>query len=244
MRKLDLGLALALLLAMLGGPSGALAQRISSPYRFIEGKQDLGLSVSHIFSDPGSARLGPKGGLAYGIEYTRRVSRPLSLTPLLVYFPSERDVIDPSVEEGEGENGSLVVGTTDIDLLLLAGRLNFNLTGARTWHRLSPYLFGGLGLVFDISSSRSCLAQQNHPECQIEPRERLDFGTSFLMQFGLGTVWLPRQHLGLRLEFLNSIWRLKTPVGFYDPGVTIDPVPPPTDWTNNWQVAITLAYWF
>jgi hypothetical protein len=220
MHKLEFGTLLVVLAVALTWPCGLHAQQLSSPYRFIEPKQDLGITFSYIWADPGKAGIGPKAGPAIGIRYTRRVSRPLSLTPQVVFFRTERDVRDPSLEEGqEGDgNGSAFLGTTGLNILLVAGRINLNLTGTRTWHDLVPYFLGGIGVAIEVSGNTSC--PSTAPDCQIRARERFDFGTSFLMQLGLGTVWLPRQRLSLRLEALDNIWRITTPVGYYDPGVT------------------------
>lgn len=228
----------------LAWPVATQAQRLPSPYRFIEPKQDLGISISYIWADPGTAGIGPKAGPAIGIRYTRRLSRPLSITPQVFYFRTERDVRDPSLEEGQEDdgNGSVLVGTEGLDILLAAGRLNLNLTGARTWHRLVPYLLGGIGIAIEMSGATSCPGAA--PDCQITARERFDFGTSFLMQIGFGTVWMPRQHFSLRIEALDNIWRIKTPNGYIDPGVTVRPIPPASDWTNNWEIGLTLSYWF
>jgi hypothetical protein len=246
MHKLGFGTLLVVLAVGLIQPCGLQAQRLPSPYRFIEPKQDLGISFSYIWADPGKAGIGPKAGPAIGIRYTRRVSRPLSLTPQVVFFRSERDIRDPSLEEGQEDdgNGSLLLGTTGLDILLVAGRINLNLTGTRTWHSLVPYLLGGIGLAIQVSGATSCPPESTAPDCQIRARERFDFGTSFLMQLGLGTVWLPRQRLSLRLEALDNIWRIKTPLGYLDPGSTIFPTPPSSDWTNNWEIGLTLSYWF
>ncbi|UCC71042.1 MAG: hypothetical protein JSV86_11660 [Gemmatimonadota bacterium] len=245
MPKLKTLSLLAVLAVSLVWPEGAGAQQVPSPYRFIEAKQDLGITVSYVYADPGAANFGPQAGPAISVRYTRSISRPVSITPSLTYFTSEREVIDPSLEEGEGGgSGSQVVGTESIDLLLVAGRFNLNLTGTRTWHRLVPYLSGGLGIAFELTGATTCFEGSTNPDCQIEPRERFDFGTSFLLQLGFGTVWLPRQRIGVRLEFLNHIWRLATPPGYYDPGVTIVPIPSGKDWTNNLELGLTLSYWF
>jgi hypothetical protein len=203
------------------------AQQLSSPYRFIEPKQDLGITFSYIWADPGKAGIGPKAGPAIGIRYTRRVSRPLSLTPQVVFFRTERDVRDPSLEEGQEDDGSgsLILGTTGLDILMVAGRINLNLTGTRTWHDLVPYLLGGIGIAIEVSGATRCRPESTAPDCQISAGERFEFGTSFLMQLGLGTVWLPRQRLSLRLEALDNVWRITTPPGYYFPGVTRFPIP-------------------
>jgi hypothetical protein len=244
MHKREYATLLVVLALSLAWPCGLQAQRVPSPYRFIEPKQDLSLSFSYIWADAGKAGIGPQAGPAVGVRYTRRVSRPISLTPEVVFFRSEREVIDPSLEEGQEDqgNGSAFIGTEGLDILLVAGRINLNLTGSRTWHNLGPYLLGGLGMAMSLGGRTGCPGSA--PDCQIELRERFDFGTSFLLQLGLGTVWIPRQRFSLRIEGLNRIWRIKTPPGYIDPGVTISPIPQASDWTNNWEIALTLSYWF
>jgi hypothetical protein len=246
MHKLEFGTLLVVLAVGLTWPCGLHAQQLSSPYRFIEPKQDLGITFSYIWADPGKAGIGPKAGPAIGIRYTRRVSRPLSLTPQIVFFRSERDIRDPSLEEGQEDDGSgsLLLGTAGLDILLVAGRINLNLTGTRTWHDLVPYFLGGIGIAIEVSGATRCRTESTTPDCQISAPERFEFGTSFLMQFGLGTVWLPRQRLSLRLEALDNVWRITTPPGYYFPGVTRFPIPPSSDWTNNWELGLTLSYWF
>lgn len=244
MHKLKYVTFLVVLALGLTWPCGSWAQQVPSPYRFIEPKQDLGFTFSYIWANAGVAEIGPKPGPAIGVRYTRRLSRPLSISPQVVFFRTERDVRDPSLEEGQEDdgNGSLLIGTEGLDIILVTARGNLNLTGPRTWHNLAPYLFGGIGMALEMSGATSC--PSTAPDCQISARERFDFGTSFLLQFGLGTVWIPRQRLSLRLEGLDNVWRVKSPPGYYDPGVTRFPIPPASDWTANWEVSLTLSYWF
>ncbi len=218
----------------------AEAQSIASPYQFVDRKKDVGIFVGYMFADKGSAGLGPAAGLLAGAEFNIRVSDPIGIGFYGAYFPSERDVIDPQADD-ESER---IVGTTDMNLFLLAGRLKLQLTGSRTWHRLVPYVYGGLGIVFDVSSNPSCFAEPSQANCQVPARERLDFGTGFLGQIGLGVIWLPSERLGLRVTFDDSIWKLSTPDGFYDDTSTLFPTPPRSDWTNNLQLTAGLFFWF
>lgn len=238
MRKTNIGILLAALLS-LAGVSGAKAQTIESPYRFIDKKRDLGLFVSYMFTDRGTADLGPSSGPLAGGEFSLRLSNPINLGVYVAYFPSERDVIDPSTE-----NTQQVIGTADLNLLLIAGRLKMYLTGSRTWHRLVPYFYGAAGIAFDVTSTTSCLVDANPATCKLTARERFDFGTSFLGQIGFALLWLPKQRLGLRITIDNTIWRLTTPDGFYDDGATVNPIPPKKDWTNNIQLALGAYYFF
>ena len=231
------------LLAILAAPalpSPVQAQRIASPYQFLDYKKDIGVFVGYLFTDKGSAGLGPKAGPLGGLAFNIRVSDPMVITLQGAYFPGKRDIIDPAAEEASER----ILGTTDLNLLLLSGRLNLQLTGSRTWHNIAPYFYGGLGIVIETSTT-TCLPGPNlPPECQPQPRERFSYGTSFLGQLGIGAIWLPGNRLGLRVTLDDSIWKLDTPVGFFDETSTVFPVPPASDWTNNIQLTTGLFFFF
>ncbi len=234
-------LLLLAILTSLALPRPGEAQSISSPYDFVDKKKDLGVFVGYLFADNGSAGLGPKAGPLAGAAFNVRVSDPIAVSFIGAYFPGERDVIDPAAEDANQR----IVGTANLNLLLLTGRLNLQLTGSRTWHNITPYLYGGLGIAIETGGAPSCLPGATlHPECRLLPRERFDFGTSFIGQFGLGAIWLPGQRLGLRFSFDNSIWKLDTPAGFYDETSTVFPVPSASDWTNNLQLTAGLFFFF
>lgn len=231
-----------LLLATLLTVAGAIqadAQSITSPYAFIEKKKDIGPFIGYLFTDRGRVGLGPHSGPLAGVQFAIRLSDPINLGAYVAYFPSERDVIDPSTERG-GE----VIGKTSMNMLLIAGQLRLHFTGSRTWHGLVPYFYGGAGAAFDVSSPPSCFDVPTQPNCRLLPRERFDFGVSFMGQVGFGMIWLPFRVIGFRLTIDDTIWRLTTPDGYYDEGSTINPIPPKRDWTNNIQVALGAYYWF
>ncbi len=215
------------------------AQAISSPYRFVERKTDLGPYAAWLLSDRASSDLGPKSGRVYGLQFARRISDPIQISLFGGYFDSERDVIDPSPD-----SPAEVIGTVDQNIVLLALRLQFNLTGARTWHNLIPYLLGGIGLAIDASSQPSCLVVSTNLECQLDTDAVFDFGTHFMGQFGLGSIWLLSERLGFRGTIHNNLWRLTTPPAFLDPERNQDPAPREQEWTNNIQISLGVSYWF
>ena len=235
-------LRLAALAAVLVASSDLAAQRISSPYRFVERSQDLGLFVGYIFGNQGVAGLGLKGGPTIGGQWGIRLSDPLQITVVGAYLNSERDVINP-----RSDSGVVVLGTTPQDLVLISARLHMNLTGARTWHNLIPYFYGGIGFAIDVTGEPGaiCLnAPQEDIRCQVSPEDRYNFKSSFLVQFGFGTVWLPFERWGLRFQLQDNLWRIRTPDGWFDPDLELDPFPPDVDWTNNIQVSVGLHYWY
>lgn len=237
-RVLPIGITLALAVSAAANP--ASAQRISSPYQFIERGQDLGPFVGWIATDRGSADFGPKSSLIYGLQYTLRITNPLNLSVFGAYWPAERDVIDPSTESGD----LAVVGIEEMEIIAIAGRLQLNLTGSRTWHNLIPYVFGGIGLAVELTGDPGCVLNSTRADCRILPRERFDFGNKVMGQAGVGTAWLPGGRIGFRLSIQDNIWRLETPEGYFDPGVQLDPIPPEDDWTNNFQFTLAATFWF
>lgn len=240
MRTVPVSIFVALALARLSLPPEASGQQVSSPYRFVDRKQDIGAVVAYQFTDRGSARLGPESGPLYGIQYNLRLSEPLSLGAFGAYFPSQREVIDPTAG-----SDPVSVGQEEQDLLLVAGRLNLNLTGARTWNDIIPHAFGGIGMAIDLTGTPTCIINvSTNPDCQVSSRDRYNFGSSFMLQFGVGAAWLPSERLGLRVTLNDNIWRLETPPGFFDEEIPLDPRPPDKDWTNNLQLAVSLSFWF
>lgn len=217
----------------------AVGQTVPSPYEFVEPSQDLGAFVAYLSTNRGTVDLGPKSAALFGLQYAIRLNDPMQLGAFVAYMPGERDVIDP-----RAEGGPRVIGTQDLTLLLLAGRLQLNLTGVRTWNNLMPYLLVGIGIAIDASADPSCALNPDVAHCRLEPRDRFDFGNSFLGQLGLGAAWLPTERFGLRLTVHDNIWRLKAPSGFLDPELALDPVPSDTEWLNNFQFSAGLSLWF
>ncbi len=221
------------------GPSASGAQEISSPYQFIEREQDLGLYVGYVKTDRGRVNLGPKSAPFYGIQWAMTLNGPMQLSAYGVYLASAIDVIDPAAE-----GGPAVIGEADLDLFLLGGRLQMNLTGQRTWHNLVPYVFGGIGIILDMTSSPSCLINRQLPVCDLRIDQRFEFGNKFMGQVGLGAIWIMSERIGTRITVADWIWRYGPPVGWLDPDLDLVVVPSDGKWTNNIQVSVRLSFWF
>jgi hypothetical protein len=225
----------------LAAPNRLGAQTIDSPYRFLSFKRDVGVYVAYIFADAGGWGLGAQPGPAIGLQGAMRISDPLNVSVNVSYFPTERNVMDPSTGESRPEK----LGTTPFNLLMLSARLQFNLTGARTWHRLVPYLIGGAGIAIDVAGDVNCSIPNNpDPTCDLGPLERFNFGTSFMGQVGFGTAIVISRRIGARITFEDNIWRLTTPEGWFLGGINLLPFPPSKEWTNNWQLSFIATYWF
>jgi hypothetical protein len=211
-------------------PAGA--QTIPSPYRFIEHGRDLGAFVGWIATDRGTVRLGPSSGLAPGLQFTFRINDPMALSARVAYFSTEREVIDTVTVDGALRTRA--EGRAALDLLLAGARLQFTITGARTWHRIAPHIIAGAGLAIALSEETEAPT--------VAPTSRYSFGHAFLGQLGVGAVVFLSDRWAVRLSLLDHLWQIRAPEGLQN--AALDPVAPEREWTHNAELSIGLHHYF
>jgi hypothetical protein len=202
MNRFFLTLCGAVLLLCTTG-SSAHAQRIDSPYRFLDRKHSLGLYGGYMNADAGVVDLGPRSAPAFGARYGLHISGAFDGELDLSLIPTTRFVTDTITVQGARR----VLGEADATLLNVQAGLRFNLTGPRTFHGVQPYTVFGGGAIFD-------LAGRDALEEEIPEDVRYRFGTSFAGQLGAGADWYVAERLSLRLDARNVFWRLRTPQTF------------------------------
>lgn len=193
----------AMFLLLAGLVTGASAQQINSPFRFVDESQSAGVWAGYMLADDGEVGLGPKGGPVFGVRYAIRVSGPFAIELEGGYFPTTRTVLDTTVVDSAFER----VGEADMNMLLLNGSLRFNLTGPRTWHNIQPFFAFGAGAVLDLSG-------ENGADGDVPADVRFDLGTRFAGQLGGGIEWFPTRQLTVRLDARNVLWKIETPEPF------------------------------
>lgn len=219
----------AIVAALLLQPLHARAQAIPSPYTFVERKQEAGVFVGYRTSETGRFHIGPSGGMLFGGRYGLDLSGPLSLEGVVGFMSGQRDVVNPARVVGDQ-----VIGTADVLLTSIDGRLRFSIVGNRAWHGLSPFLTFGGGIVFDIADTAPV-------EAELEPADVFDFGTSFFGTLGAGTRWFLTDRFALRLDGVFSLWRIDTPPGFSEPERGLENVPE-SEWMSGGSFSIALLY--
>ena len=211
---------LAVLLVGVPGarPAHLCAQNIPSAYRFIDTAQEAGPSMFTVTPRAGVFGFGPKAGRIMGSYYQVRVGGPFSLQGNLGYLPTTRDVIDPRRDEGDRRIGEadLTMGTVDV-------RLQFTLTGPRTWYRLAPHVFAGGGIALDFAPDNQDI------DMVLEEDDRFSFGPSFLGSFGAGIKLFPIDRLSVRAEGIMIYWKVNTPRGFLRTDRALLPPPEGSD---------------
>ncbi len=222
----------AAILTMLLLPAArTTAQQITSPYRFLETRQAASGYVGYLSAGAGSLDLGPRGAALLGGRYDLVLSGPFALEADISYFSSMRAVIDTVAND----TTRIARGDADFTIAMAAAALRFNLTGARTYRRLLPYVVFGLGVAIDLSS-------ESELESELPSDMRFDFGTSFAGTFGGGIEWLTGPGLGFRLDARNLLWKLQTPRPFLKGEQALRL--PSDEWTQNWALSAGLVYHF
>jgi hypothetical protein len=229
--RTNLALIALLGLSFLPVFAGVQAQSITSPYRFLETKQEGGAFVGHMSVGTGRFGYGPKPGVVVGGRYGLDISGPFGLEGVVTYLPTTRDIIDPGREEGDryvGEMGS--------DIIMIDGRLRFSLTGDRTWHGVSPFVLAGGGFAFDVSPD-------NTDRELLLLDDVFDFGTSFVGILGGGFRWFPGDRFLLRGDVALAMWQLESPIGYSDPARAFRGVDE-SEWASGPSFSLGLAYRF
>lgn len=210
----------------LGAASHAQAQRIPSPYRYIEKGIEAGPIVGYVSSATGRFGFGPKGGLLTGVRWGIELAGPISFETTAGVIPGTRDIVSPARAEGDR-----VVGEADALMTTVDARLKFSVPGRRTWHRLSPFLVVGGGLAMD-------LAGEAPDDDLLEAEDRFEFGTSFFGTTGVGTRLFVTDRLSLRTDALFQLWQIDTPPGWAEPDRGFTGVEE-SEWVSGYRLSVS-----
>jgi hypothetical protein len=179
--------------AQVGHPPGA------SPYHDIRKGHSFTAIYGQFGGDGGSLGVGPHDGPTYGFRYDVRTGSTIQIGFGYSYAELQRLIVDPFVELA-----NRVSGPVDQNVSMAEINLQFNMTGTKTWHRVAPFLGGGLGLTFPSSTPQDT--------------SRFEFGHKFYLAPFAGIRLFVTDHLSLRGEARSVFWKLKYPTTF-----TIEP---------------------
>jgi hypothetical protein len=220
----------ALVVGSTVAPGAVSAQRIPSPFAFVEEKQEIGTFMGYMSAKKGRFGYAPAGGFMLGGRYGLDLSGPLGLELVGGVVQGTRDIVNPSRPEDDR-----VIGQADVLLTTLDARLRLSATGARTWHGLNPFLAFGGGVVFDTKSASTA------EQVILDADELFDFGTKFFAIIGPGVRWHITRRLALRTDFGLTLWKIDTPSGFGDPVLGF-PAVAESEWVSGLSVTGSLLF--
>lgn len=214
-------------------PAPSAAQRIDSPYRFLEHNQQAGLYAGYANASEGRLGLGPQPGAMFGAHWSMRVSGPFSVEVDVGFLPTNRTVRDTTFDADNAVHTAL--GEADLSVLTGMVSLRFDVTGARTWNSLQPFLLLGGGVAVGLDGGSDV-------EQALESDVRFDFGTSFAGQIGAGVDWFPSSRISIRLDGRNALWKLEAPEAFLL--TEQSSAVPRSEWEQNFVVTAGLSIHF
>jgi hypothetical protein len=213
---------LGVLFMALAAVQPAAAQRIDSPYRFLDFGQQVGLLAGYVDASPGRIGAGPQPGPVVGGRWGLRIGGPFAVGAEVTYMPTTRMIRDTAynaaLEEFE------VLGEANVGLMNVHGVLTFTPMGPRTWHGIRPLASLGAGAAFNVRG-------RDPEEEELPGNVRYRFGTSFAGHFGGGVEWFPTARVSIRGDARNSLWRVGIPEAF---GLTqVGAALPRSQWESN-----------
>lgn len=223
-------------------PTAVLAQqeRITSSFDWIERSARVGPTVGYMFTSTGQYGTGPFSSGILGARIRARVSSPLSLEGSFLWGNSKRVSFNPFAE-----GGAATTDTIPLDYLLFEAAVQLSFVGARSIKRFQPFMILGGGVIVGINEGVS----SDFAPIGLE-RFRWKLGTQPIGLVGLGTEWHFASRFSASFEVRDHIWRLKAPDGWFDLDV-LDaiaeaglPAPQESQWMNNFELSVTVWFYF
>ncbi|HET7456607.1 MAG TPA: hypothetical protein VFJ74_03065 [Gemmatimonadaceae bacterium] len=166
-----------------------------SPFRDIEFRQELTLVTGYFAASKDAAGVAPQSGAMLGAHYEVHVGGPAYFSAELSRVFSQRNVIDPTQNEGLRS-----LGTKSVPLYLTDVGLVLNLTGQKSLHHLVPLVKGGLGIASDFGGA---------------DKGGYKFGTTFAFVFGAGLKYVPGGNLQLRADVTDYLYQIQFPTSYF-----------------------------
>lgn len=189
-----------------------------SPYKDLRRSSGVSVMTGWIMGDRGRLKIGHSNGRTYSISFEVPVGSGISLQPTVSYAETERYVIDPFKNVDER-----VSGPVPDDMMLIDLGVRFLLTGNKTWHGLTAYASGAIGMASSMSGPRD--------------RGNYELGRKLTLNGGLGLRFLPLRRLSLYGDARITMWRLSYPPDYYRPASPDNiPVLFPNDSDSDWTI--------
>jgi hypothetical protein len=166
-----------------------------SPYRDLKYSQFLTVTAGYFRGDGGDLGLGPHNGSTIMLRHDFMASGAVTLGLAGGFGKLERFVADTAVSATKR-----LLGPVDQRVWFAEGVVQFNVVGGKTWHNISPFISGALGLAFNSTV----------------PSDSSGFklGTRFYFAPAIGARVFVTRRLYLKLEARSIFWSLSYPTPF------------------------------
>ena len=229
-----------LLAALLTAAAAPLTAQVGfdpghSPFHDLTTRQALTFSAGVFGGNTANAGVGWRRGTLFSGRLDTRLGGPFDLYVSIGFAGSSRYRINTSLDTATRKTGPFARTLVLADLGLVV-----NLTGAKTWHGLAPYVGFGIGEVLPTRSEADVGGY--------------NAGTIFAMIPIIGTRVFLSRSLAARIEVRDYFFRYEWPLRYFYPldnngNQIVTPILDPSaykdkQWANNLTLTIGLAYGF
>ncbi|MBI1723798.1 MAG: hypothetical protein HYR48_07815 [Gemmatimonadetes bacterium] len=200
-----------------------------SPFHDLTTTQGFSLSLGRFAGNRTVAGVGARPGILVGVRFDTRLSGPADLWASVARIASSRRVVDPTDTVLE------VTGPVDMPLIAADLGIALNLTGAKTWHGIAPFVGIGLGILAPTKAATDPGGYRAASNFSFVPT--------------LGTRVVLGRSLAMRLDARDYYFRYEWPLAYY--GLDADGNPllldestPDRQWTHNVALSVGLTYTF
>lgn len=188
-----LALSFLLLVPSLRAQVGVLPTE--SPFRDLDTRMEITLFSGTFKGALDPVGISPQDGPYFGARYDVRFGPTIQLTSRLAMVPTQRSIVDPTLNAADRN-----IGTQDISLYMMDLGLSFNLSGGKAYKNLVPVAGVGLGLASDF-----------------ETRDAGGYrmGTNFMITLSGGVKWLIGNNLQLRADVTDHMYQIRYPSTFF-----------------------------
>lgn len=199
-----------------------------SPFQDLVYRQRVTAYTGWYNASKDPAGVAPRSGPMIGVRYEIALGGPLEFMASTGVVSTDRRIIDPSQLEGVKFRG-----TQSEALWLADANLQLNLTGEKSWHRLVPVVYGGLGVASDFKG---------------QDVGGYSFGTSFALSFGTGVRWIPGGRWQLRADLADELYQIAYPSTYFaragDGSRVLSLTAPDHYWKHNTRLGLGASYAF
>jgi hypothetical protein len=199
-----------------------------SPFRDIEGGQELTVYGGHYNAGADPSGVAPKPGTIMGLLYQIHVGGPANLMVRWGRVSTDRLALNPALGKTNRSLGSHPATISLYDI-----GIGLNVTGMKSYHRLVPTVNIGAGVA-----SCTCLVDG----------DPFTFGTPFAISMGAGLRYMPGGHYQIRVDLNDYLYSLKTPAAYFVNSADNTPVAaqgtPRSFWKNNPTLTVGVSRLF
>lgn len=167
----------------------------ASPYEDLKLGQNISLSAGWLTVRRDPANVAPKSSAFGALRYDIAIGGPAAFYVRYSIAPSERRLLLPA-----NPLATRVFATPKVTTHVADLGIDVALTGKKTWHRLSPSVTGGVGMVSDFASADTGAYK---------------FGSKFAFTYGFAMRYFLPSGIAVRADVTNFTWQYQYPDRYF-----------------------------